>query len=306
MEFSRKSLSETKTLVLSERPLYAMQLEERIASLIPAMETSVDSFEEYLAAYEHCAKLRTVGAFFLHYPEQSKLPSNAIDELAGPFEAVDATAGLFVIAESEKAFAKAYQVFGQSPRLLGITLEADLAADATFKAKVLEIMDRFEKLQQKQAVPREELEFFMKTARRFEDIDLANRIAGILTAKLDKGWFDELLVESGPTLLAIPESQKWILNNSPSLTKVAAQFAALQTSETADLVAGKDPQTMVTRAVLIAYRAYQASKAGTLETFLTQHTQGANAFAPTLKRVLNAEKQNLLSLRATARESGVA
>lgn len=290
-----------KGVVLSEQPLYAMQFEERIASLIPAMEIAIDSFEDYTSAYEHCARLRTVGLFFLHATNSPAMPANAIDELAGPFETIDSVAGLYVIASNEKAFAEAYNRYSESGRLLGISLESDIEQDNDFRVKISEAVQKFGKHQVELAVPKVELEFFMKAARKFENLDLLHQMTHLITHKLDRDWYDDLSVEAGPTLLSLPENQKWILNNSPSLAQVAGRFIPFLEKSISELVSGKDAHTLV-RAVLSAFKLYQATKNGTFEAVLTENCQGTTTFSPTLKKLLNAEKVNLLSLCSRAKE----
>jgi len=301
MEFSKKKFASIKSIVLSEQPLYAMQFEERVASLIPAMEISTDSFEDYSSAYEHCAKIRNVGLFFLHVAEKSNMPGNAIDELAGPFEAIDSKAGLFVIASNEKTFREAYNRYANSGRLLGISLESELKSDTDFIEKVSEVVQKFETQQVELAVPKVELEFFMKAARKFENLDLLHQMTHLLTYKLDRDWFDNLVIEAGPTLLSLPENQRWILNNSPSLTKISAQFDPFLGKSIEELVVSKDTFTTV-RAVLVAFRLYEATKVGKFEEVLNANCQAANSFSPTLKKLLSTEKANFLSLYLKPKE----
>src|SRR4051794_6806101 len=106
MDFPKKAFTDSLAVILSERPLFAMQFEQQIAALIPALDTSIDSFEDSPSAYAHCSNIMKVGLFFLHQLEISNLPINCIDELATTFESVGSTANLFIVAENEKSFAE--------------------------------------------------------------------------------------------------------------------------------------------------------------------------------------------------------
>ena len=295
MEFSKKKFSNTKSLVLSERPLYAMQFEERIASLIPAMEVAIDSFEEYSSAYEHCSKNRTVGLFFLHLTDSTSIPMNAIDELAAPFESINSTAGLYVIASDKNSFAEAYTRFNDSGRLLGISLESDIQLDSAFKKTITEAVLKFNGHQVELAAPKVELDFFIKAARKFENLDLLHQMTNLLTSKLDRDWYDDLLVEAGPALMSLPDNQKWILNNSPSLVEVFDRLKPFQEKTISELLNSKDSLT-VARAVMLAFKLYETTKNGTFEETLNESCKGTNAFSPTLKKLISSEMKNFLTL----------
>ena len=295
MKFQRKQFSDARSIIVSQRPLNAAVLEERISSLIPAMEASIDSFEDYHSAYSHCSETRTVGMFYIHWTEKNDLPLNFIDELSAPFEAIGSSSGLFVIAENEKAHADAYKVFGGSQRLLKIVLENDLKEDSDFKNAILDSWEKFETLQIRTAVPREEIEFISKIAARFEDTELLTRMTNIITSKLDKSWYDELIVEAGPAIMSLPDQQKWILNNSKSLTKLGNIFTPYLNSSVEELINSKDDQPVV-RAVITAYKIFQKAKSDAIPDFLETLTKGSSAFAPTLKKILAKEKLNILDL----------
>ena len=295
MKFQRKAFQDARALILSEKPLVASQLEERIASLIPALESSIDSFETYLTAYEHCSETRTVGMFYLNATENNTIPINAIDEFSAPFEAIGSSAGVFIIADSEKSFAESYKTYGSSSRLLGIALEADLNADQAFKDQILSSWKKFENLQKTTAVPKEEMDFILKISARFSDTENLARLTNIITSKLDRSWYDDLVIEASPALLSLPEQQRWILNNSSSLQKIDKALEPFKNMPISELITSKDNE-LVIRAAIAANCIHKSSNSEELKAFLEQITQGSNSFAPTLKRIITKEKLNILDL----------
>jgi len=295
MKFQRKAFQDAKALILSEKPLYSAQFEERIASLIPALESSIDSFETYLSAYQHCSELRNVGMFYLHITENNAIPVNAIDELSGSYEVIGSRAGVMVIAQNEKMFTEAYKSFGNSPRLLGIVLESDLNADSSFKEQILSSWQKFETLQKLTAVPREEMDFILRISTRFDHTDVLSRLTNIITAKLDRNWYDDLVIEASPALLTLPEQQKWVLNNSPSLSKINQALEVYKNKTVTELISSKDDE-LVIRAVFTAHSIYEHVKLGDLNQFLDQITKGSSSFSATLTRIIAKEKLNILEL----------
>ena len=295
MNFPRKQFNSAQTIIFSERPLFASYLEEKISTAIPAMESIINSFETYLDAYSHCTELRTVGVLYLHFQEKNTFPLNIVDELAASFEYIGSTAGLFIVAENERALVSAYKIYRDSPRLLGIVLESDLESITMLKKIILESWHKFEHLQKENAVSQVEINFILKILGRYENADLIARLTNILTSKLERDWYDDALVDIGPAVLGIPDPQQWVLNNSPALTKLKEHLNKFTNYTIEDLIESKDDDT-VSRAVTLAYRLYCEIKQGTFETTLDQITRKASAFSPTLVKILKQENSNLVRL----------
>lgn len=298
MIFQRKAFQDARAIILSEKPLIAAELEERISTLIPALESSIDSFETYLSAYEHCSEIRKVGMFYLHVAEASAMPANAIDELSAPFEAIGSTAGVFVIAANEKIFAESYKTYGSNSRLLGIVLESEMKSDLSFKETILKSWEKFEHLQKTTAVPREEMDFILRIAHKFDDTETLIRLTNIITAKLDRGWYDDLVIEASPALLTLPAEQRWILNNSPSLQKIDRALDPFKNADINELLMSKSSD-LVYQAVVAASKLFTSAKSEDVKSLLDRLCHGSNSFAPTLKRLLTKEKLNILDLYNT-------
>jgi len=297
MVFRRKMFEDARAVILSEKPLWAAQFEERMASLVPAFESTLDSFETYLSAYEHCSENKKVGMFYLHFTDTTRLPTNAIDECASPFESIGCSAGLYIIAETEKAFASAYKVYGQNPRLLKIVLESDLSEDQSLKNCILESWKAFENLQKSTALPADELDFITKLTSRFTSIEPLIRATQILSAKLDKNWYEDLLLDVSPVLLAMPTQQKWVLNNSKSLQKINEILEPYTKLSPNEVILSKNEDHAI-RAAVLAHCIFMEAAKGNVESIVNELTQGANAFSPTLKKILQKEKMNILELFA--------
>ena len=295
MKFQRKSFLDAKAIIISEKPLAASILEERISALIPSMESRIDSFETYLDAYEHCSNERIVGMVYFHYTENNCLPINFVDELARPFEAIGSTAGVFIIAQNEKAFTEAYKMFGNSPRLLGIVLENDLMFEAVFKEQILASWQKFEVMQKKTALPSDEIDYILRLTAKFENTETLARLTNIISAKLDRNWYDELVIEAAPAILCLPAQQRWILNNSPSLLKISKELEQYRGKSINELITAKDGE-IVARAVFAAHRIYEFSKETEFELKLDAIAKGSNSFSPTLLRIIAKEKANILDL----------
>jgi len=300
MVFKRKMFEDARAVILSEKPLWAAQLEERMADLVPAFESIIDSFETYLTAYEHCSENKKVGMFYLHFTNTTQLPTNAIDECASPFESIECSAGLYIIAETEKAFASAYKAYGQNPRLLKIVLESDLKQNQSLKKFIHESWKAFENLQKLTALPADELDFITKLASRFTNIESLIRATQILSAQLDKNWYEELLLEASPALLTIPEQQKWVLNNSKSLQKINEILDPYTKLSLNEIISSKD-QDHAIRAAILAHSIFSEAAKGNAESIINELTQGANSFSPTLKRILQKEKMNIIELFTEAK-----
>jgi hypothetical protein len=295
VEFSTKSFKDTQIVFLSETPLEAIRFEERIAQVVPAAEASIHSFETYQDAYGFCSKARTAGVFFLFLGETTSLPINTVDELAAPFEALGSSAGLVVIAKNETAVASCYKQFGKSPRLLDILVESDLQSPAKLKESFLKSIHQFESLQSRTVAPKDELEFLSKAARKFEDVDLLNRITVLVTSRLDKDWHDNLLIESAPIIFSIPENQRWILQNSNGIQRFTGILEPVSKLTTAELTTSQS-HSVVARAVTLAFRLYSAAKESKLEKEVESLTSKVTAFSPTLQKVLKAEKEAVIAL----------
>ncbi len=295
MQFSRKKLESLRAMVLSQKPMFAGVLEERMARLMPAIEVSLDSFEDYFSAYEHASNIKTLSLIVLHVLEKDTLPINAVDELSHPYEASGAKAALFVVAENETAFMTAYKRFGNSARLIGMQTEHALSSDTTLKSTMTEILEAYNKLQQTQVASPQELEFFYRTARRFEQLDEVLRVTQILTRKLDKSWFDELLINLGPVCLALPENQRWLLKNAAVLESSSERLRTIEGLSLNDLLKGSGDD-IVPRAVVLGYRMYLARKENRLERELDEIVASASVFSPTLVNIVKSEYTNILNL----------
>jgi hypothetical protein len=202
---------------------------------------------------------------------------------------VGARTGLIVIAEDEHIFSECYKTYGITPRLITILLESELENDDFLKENIVASWEAYEASQRNLALPGEELDFIAKLARRFEDVGALTRVTKILTNKLEKSWYDSLLVEAAPALLSIPDAQKWILENSENLMTVLNAVSSVSSKTIDELVISKDSDFVI-RAISLAHRLYMEAKQGTLEDTINRLTQKSTAFAPTLKKVLTQEK----------------
>lgn len=291
----RKPFRGFNAVLLSEKPLESQMFEERLSALFPAAEVSLDSFEEYLPAYEHCSNLKTVGLIILFAHETSTLPVNAISELTSPFEALGSQSGLWIVADSEKSFTSSYKQYSDHPGLLKISLVSDLSTDSALKSEFENILDMFSTKQVEGVLSQDEIELFDQISGKFVDISLLHRITQLITTKLDQDWLDQLTVRIGPAILGIPQAQKWILQNSPGAARIEAKVNPYLSFHPSELVERKDSHTVV-RAVLLAYKIFQAHENGEGITLLQDLTKDVTPFSPTLAKVLKQTKLHILQL----------
>jgi len=139
------------------------------------------------------------------------------------------------------------------------------------------------------------MDFILRISTRFDHTDVLSRLTNIITAKLDRNWYDDLVIEASPALLTLPEQQKWVLNNSPSLSKINQALEVYKNKTVTELISSKDDE-LVIRAVFTAHSIYEHVKLGDLNQFLDQITKGSSSFSATLTRIIAKEKLNILEL----------
>lgn len=295
MRFDRKRFSDAAVVILSEKPTFASTLEEQLSTVLPALESNIDSFESYLTAYEHCAEKRNVGFFFLHESDHNTMPDNSVEELSKPYEGLGAVAGFVVVAENESVFARAYKKYGNTPGLLNIVLESQLTKLSSLLDLFVEAWSKFERLQKNVALSEHEIQFLSGIASRFGSPEFLLRTTNLLTYRLDKNWLDTLVVEAAPILLSIPEPQRWIVNNSKSLKRILSMLDPFLKMTAEELISSKD-EYVVVRGCALATIINTASVNGVGYDLIESLTKNASSFSPALKKALNAEKQNILDL----------
>jgi len=295
MALHEKAWSGLNVLVFGKTPLLPMKLEQSIAAAAPAIETRIDSFENYDDAFDHCKAAKSVGLIVMT-ENCGELPiEHVFRQLGTHYEAKGVPCFGTLLYEKEKSFL-GYQALQKNDRILSYLPTTALLNPADTPSTLMELWSSYSKSFEETLAPnklKETLISLASTNIGADSIEFMRRTTTLLTSNLNLSWLEIIALKWVHVVDELKANQSQALHPNRGLVELA-RMAEFDHREGGDLVQiAQKKNSLCSRTAQTIHTLNKARLDGTLSNLLAWSSTQAKPGSPAIIRQISQNKSNI-------------
>ena len=287
-------------VVYGAEPLVPARIEQQIANAMPNQEVSIESFEEYEEALDHCKKMANIGVIFLHEKCGEHKIETVFKQLAKPYQASGwPVIGAVIRKSAGLDSISALKAIRSIPSIIGYYSEDDFNDPTRILEMFSELWDSYIEMVRQELIPsalEESFSALLDTTNSSEDKVFYDRISELLSQPLNLSWMERFQVrwhylfnsdeKINPAVISPHKAlKKIVLDNNDDLNS-AMSLMEIMNSKT----------SLAVRTITTTKKIVDAARNGTIENLLLEARTEARPGRPGLLRHLAAQSETILTI----------
>lgn len=218
-----KAWSGLNIIIFGKKALLPMQLEQSIASVAPANEVNIDSFEDYDDALSFCKQKKTVG-FILIVEDSGSLmsPSVVFSQFSKVYEARGWPCFGALIREGQETFL-GLRTMRSNPGLIDYIETDQLLNPTKTSATIDSLWKGFVQAFEENLIPvplQQTLISIASSSLSEDSVFFVRRVAGLLTNNLNISWIEKVAIDWFSIVAAVEKNSNLALAPHSTLVQI--------------------------------------------------------------------------------------